>query len=109
MPSFGKVIRVSSRLNAYIDFSPDLKGSHRFLYGFIGKGFKNEAEAELVLDRINLRSREVGLRGAVNQFRSLKTKSDFVVEVVENFLADAPAMGSLKQGGEPCSAGTLLH
>ena len=61
MPSHGKVLRVPSRKNPFIDFSPAIKGRGRFLYSFSGRGFKSEAEAELVRDRINAHSLEVGI------------------------------------------------
>ncbi len=109
MPSHGKVLRVPSRKNPFIDFYPVIKGKGRFLYSFTGRGFKNEAEAELVRDRINARSLEVGIREAVNQFRSVKSKSDLVTDVIEDFLADAPTMGSLGHSGEPYSPRTLRH
>jgi len=71
--------------------------------------FKDEAEAELVRDRINARALEVGLEEAVNQFRSMRSKADLLSNVIENFLNDAPSMGSLRHGGEPYSPRTLDH
>ena len=109
MPSHGKVLRVPSRKNPFIDFYPAIKGKGRFLYSFTGRGFKDEAEAELVRDRINARSLEIGIREAVNQFRSLKSKSDLVTDVIEDFLADAPTIGSHAHSGEPYSPRTLDH
>jgi hypothetical protein len=106
MPDFGKV-RQRSNGKHYLDFWPDIKGRGRHLSGFIGKGFEDKAQAELILNRINARSLEVGLEEAVNQFRSMRSKVDLVSSVIESFLRDAPSIGSLRNNGELYSPRTL--
>ena len=57
MPDFGVVRQVPSRRNPFIDFYPDIRDErHRMLWAFMGKGFKDEAEAQLVRNRINARA-----------------------------------------------------
>lgn len=110
MPDAGVVRQVPSRPNPFIDFYPDIRDPrHRILWSFMGKGFKDEAEAQLVRNRINARALEVGLEEAVNQFRSARSRTDLLSNVVENFLNDAPSMGSLRHGGESYSPRTLDH
>jgi hypothetical protein len=110
MPDFGKVRQAPSRPNPFIDFHPDIRDPrHRFLWSFMGKAFQDEAEAQLVRNRINARALEVGLEEAVNQFRSARSRADLLSNVVENFLNDAPSMGSLRHSAEPYSTRTLDH
>ena len=109
MPDFGRVRRTPKWPNPFLDFTPDLKGSQRFLWSFMGQGFGNEAEAELVRSRINARAIEVGLKEAVNQFRSMRSRQDLLTVVIESFLEDAPTMGSIRSSGEPYSSRTLDH
>ncbi len=39
----------------------------------------------------------------------MRSKADLLSNVIENFLNDAPSMGSLRHGGEPYSPRTLDH
>ena len=109
MPDYGKVSQLPSRKSPVIDFYPDLKGKQRRLWSFMGTGFSSIEEAEVVRSRICSRAMEVGLAEAVNQFRSMRTKADLVSKVVEQFLKDAPSLGSLHNSGEPYSKRTLDH
>jgi len=110
MPDYGTVRRSASRPNPYIDFWPDIKNKrHRFLWSFMGKPFADEAEAELVRNRINARALEVDLEEAINQFRSIRSKGDLVSNVVDGFIDAAPTNGSLRGSGEPYSPRTIDH
>lgn len=108
---FGRVrwVQAKGRRAPVIDFSPELRDRRRFLWSFYGRAFRDDVEAEEVRRRICGLATELGsLTEAIDRFRSPRSRRETVWSVCEQFLAEAPLLGSSRTG-QPYAARTLGH
>ena len=108
MPDFGRVVQRPSRPGPVIDFSPEIRDRQRYLWSFYGKAFETVEEAERIRGRINVAAKHMPLREAINQFRSPRSQKDSVWEMCEEFLAEAPMIGS-ERTHESYTPRTIKH
>jgi len=103
MPDVGRVatVRVRGKRRIVLDFSPDLRGSSRYLWSFYGKAFASEAEAERVRGRIGdlmAPPRSLSLEDAIAEFRGIRSRVSKATTVVDQFLEEAPRIQSERTG-----------
>lgn len=96
VPEFGRVTRKRGRI--VLDFSPDLRGSARYLYSFAGKAFNDEAHAESVRLAICTDARHMPLEDAIARFKSQRSRVHQVSDVIDRFIKAAPAIPKENEG-----------
>lgn len=96
VPDFGKIRRIRGKLA--LDFSPDIRGTGRFLYTLAGKAFESEDVAEATLRRIREDARTIPLVDAVARYRGKRSRSGMANAIVDAYLDAAPKLQSPRTG-----------
>lgn len=96
VPNVGKVTRRRGRI--VLDFSPELRGSDRYLWTFSGRAFESEAAAESVRQRICQDAAHMPLPDAIARFRGDRSRTHKATDVVDRYLEAATATPSERTG-----------
>lgn len=96
VPDVGRVTRRRGRI--VLDFSPDLRGSDRYLWSHVGHAFESEAVAESIRQRICHDAARMPLPDAIARYRSQRSKGHRATEVLERFIEAAATTPSERTG-----------
>lgn len=96
VPQFGRVTRLRGRI--VLDFSPDIRGSDRYLWTFAGRAFESESAAESVRQRICQDAAHMPLLDAVARFRGDRSRTHKATDIVERYLKAAATTPSDRTG-----------
>lgn len=90
VPEHGRVTRLRGRI--VLDFSPDLRGTDRYLYTLSGTPFRDEQEAERIRGLICTDARHMPLEDAVARFRGQRSRTHRATDVIDRYLDAAPRL-----------------
>jgi len=113
MPEYGKVrsrgreTGKGPRVYWFIDWSPELRGPDRYLRGFRGKPFRDEADAERTRERVCQDATRLPLAEAVELYRRPQAQKSLVTRLAAEWLAAVQVEPSSKTG-RPISPYTLI-
>jgi hypothetical protein len=96
VPNVGRVTRRRGRI--VLDFSPELRGTDRYLWTFSGRAFESESAAESVRQRICQDAAHMPLSDAIARFRGDRSRTHKATDVVDRFLEAAGMTPSERTG-----------
>ncbi len=96
VPNAGKVTRRRGRI--VLDFSPELRGSDRYLWSYSGRAFESDAVAESVRQRICQDAVHMPLADAIARYRGDRSRTHKATDVIDRYLEAAKATPSDRTG-----------
>lgn len=90
MPDFGRSVFVKGAWR--LDFSPELRGTARFLWAEHGVRFESKEQTERCRKIINADCRNMALEDAVAAFRGNRSRTHRATDVIDRYLAAAPTL-----------------
>lgn len=92
VPNVGRVVMY--RGHPAIDFSPELRGTKRYLYTFSGRPFKSADHAEEIRLTICRDARHMPLEDAIARFKGPRSRAHRATDVIARYLEAAPDLVS---------------
>lgn len=83
MPDVGRVTRLRGRI--VLDFSPELRGTDRYLWSLSGRAFTSEDQAEEIRRIICTDARHVPLADAVARFRGQRSRTHRATDIIDHY------------------------